>query len=77
MPDSGFPQADAESDFVRQRRRRALARIAARLRSEPDDVSVMLPFEEVVAALGRRGGRSGARACTRGAHCAILRRETR
>jgi hypothetical protein len=55
MPDSGFPQADAESDFVRQRRRRALARIAARLRSEPDDVSVMLPFEEVVAALGRRG----------------------
>jgi hypothetical protein len=55
MPDSGFPQADAESDFVRQRRRRALARIAARLRSEPDDVSVMLPFEEVVAALGRLG----------------------
>jgi hypothetical protein len=52
--DSGFPQADAESDFVRQRRRRALSRIAARLRSEPDDVSVMLPFEEVVAALGRR-----------------------
>jgi hypothetical protein len=55
MPDIGFPQADAESDFQRQRRRRALARIAARLRSEPDDVSVMLPFEEVVAALGRRG----------------------
>jgi hypothetical protein len=55
MPDTGFPQADAEGDFQRLRRRRALARIAARLRSEPDDVSVMLPFEEVVAALGRRG----------------------
>jgi hypothetical protein len=35
----------------------ALARIVARLRSEPDDVSAMLPFEEVVAALGRRGQR--------------------
>src|SRR5918912_3998721 len=45
----------AESDFARERRRRALSVIAARLRSEPDDVSPMLPFEEVVAALGRRG----------------------
>jgi hypothetical protein len=45
----------AGSDFDRNRRRRALSRIAARLRSEPDDVSAMLPFEEVVAALGRRG----------------------
>jgi hypothetical protein len=45
----------AESDFARERRRRALSLIAARLRSEPDDVSPMLPFEEVVAALGRRG----------------------
>ena len=45
----------ADAGFDRERRRRALARIAARLRSEPDDVSAMLPFEEVVAALGRRG----------------------
>jgi hypothetical protein len=45
----------AEAGFDRERRRRALSRIAARLRSEPDDVSAMLPFEEVVAALGRRG----------------------
>ena len=60
MPDSGFPQADAESDFARERRRRGLARIVARLRAEPDDVSVMLPFEEVVAALGRRGERTSA-----------------
>jgi hypothetical protein len=41
--------------FDRERRRRAFSRIIARLRSEPDDVSAMLPFEEVVAALGRRG----------------------
>ena len=52
---TGFPDADAQSDFERERRRLALSRIAARLRSEPADVSVMLPFEEVVAALGRRG----------------------
>jgi hypothetical protein len=52
---SGFPEADARSDFDRERRRRALATIAARLRLEPDDVSHMLPFEEVVEALGRVG----------------------
>ncbi|MDX6723955.1 MAG: hypothetical protein QOD73_2359, partial [Solirubrobacteraceae bacterium] len=52
---TGFPQEDAKSAFARERRRRALSNIAARLRLEPDDVSVMLPFEEVVAALGRRG----------------------
>jgi hypothetical protein len=45
----------AGADFARERRRRALSLIAARLRSEPDDVSPMLPFEEVVAALGWRG----------------------
>jgi hypothetical protein len=49
------PKEDAQSDFARQRRRRALSKIAGRLRFEPDDVSAMLPFEEVVAALGRRG----------------------
>jgi hypothetical protein len=51
--DTGFARADAQADFARQRRRRAFSRIAARLRQEPDDVSVILPFEEVVAALGR------------------------
>jgi hypothetical protein len=54
MPDTGLPQQDAQSDFARERRRRALSRLASRLRLEPDDVSAMLPFEEVVAALGRR-----------------------
>jgi hypothetical protein len=53
--DSGFPRADAQSSFSRERRRRALAALAARLRHEPGDVAAMLPFEEVVAALGRTG----------------------
>ena len=48
-----MPRADASAAFSRERRRKALAEIAKRLRHEPDDVSVMLPFEEVVAALGR------------------------
>jgi hypothetical protein len=52
---TGFSDADARSDYDRERRRRALAKILARLRFEPDDVSHMLPFEEVVAALGRTG----------------------
>src|SRR5919108_5832786 len=56
--DTGSPQTDAQFDFARQRRRRALARLAARMRLEPSDVNVILPFEEVVAALGRRGERS-------------------
>jgi hypothetical protein len=49
-----FEESRSAEDFDRQRRRRALARIAARLRLEPDDVSELLPFEEVVSALGRR-----------------------
>jgi hypothetical protein len=53
----GLPRETAKSDFARQRRRRALASIAAHLRFEPDDVSAMLPFEEVVAALGRKSQR--------------------
>jgi hypothetical protein len=58
MPrDTGLPQADAQFDFGRARRRRALARVAAALRREPSDVDVILPFEEVVQALGRRGER--------------------
>ncbi len=55
---TGLPHEDARTDFARERRRRALAKIASRLRLEPDDVTVMLPFEEVVAALGRRSQRS-------------------
>jgi hypothetical protein len=53
-----MPQTDAQFDFGRARRRRALSRLAARLRREPSDVNVILPFEEVVEALGRRGEKS-------------------
>ena len=57
MPDTGFPDQDAQTDFSRARRRRRLSDLSARLRREPDDVNVILPFDEVVAALGRRGER--------------------
>lgn len=54
---TGFPNADAQSDFDRARRARVLAALARRLRREPDDVGLILPFEEVVDALGRIGER--------------------
>jgi hypothetical protein len=54
---TGFPIADAENDFLRARRRQVLSRLAAWLRRAPDDVNIMLPFDEVVAALGRTGER--------------------
>jgi len=54
--DTGLPSADAQFDFSRARRRRALARLSARLR-RADDVDHILPFEEVVRALGRIGER--------------------
>jgi hypothetical protein len=58
MPaDTGFPRSDVENDFMRARRHQVLARLAQRLRHEPDDVNVILPFDEVVAALGRRSER--------------------
>ena len=58
MPrDTGFPLTDAQFDFARARRRRALARLANRLRGQPGAKVAILPFEEVVEALGRRGER--------------------
>ena len=57
MAATGFPTADAENDFLRVRRRQVLSRLTAWLRHEPDDVSEILPFDEVVAALGRTGER--------------------
>ncbi|AHK29855.1 hypothetical protein OPAG_04676 [Rhodococcus opacus PD630] len=56
--DTGFPAADAENDFTRQRRRAELSRLVSWLRREPDDVNEILPFDEVVAAVGRVGERS-------------------
>ena len=58
--DTGFSDQDAQSDFSRARRRQVLSRLSARLRREPDDVGLILPFDEVVAALGQ-GRREAAR----------------
>jgi hypothetical protein len=44
---TGFPTADAQDDFSRARR--------SRLRREPDDVGLIMPFDEVVDALGMVG----------------------
>lgn len=49
---TGMPGIDAQHDFMRARRRATLARLATRLRGEPDDVRLVLPYEEVIAALG-------------------------
>ena len=58
MPaDTGFPRADVENDFLRARRQQVLSRLAHRLRRGPDDVNLILPFDEVIAALGMRGER--------------------
>jgi hypothetical protein len=51
--DTGFPSNDAQDDFLRARRRRALAKLSAVLRLEPAAVDLMLSFDEVVEALGR------------------------
>ena len=50
-----MPREDAKAAFDRERRRRVLGRLAARLRMEPGDVADMLSFEDVVAALGATG----------------------
>jgi hypothetical protein len=55
--ETGFPRADVENDFLRARRRQVLSRLAQRLRRVPDDVNLILPFDEVIAALGMRGER--------------------
>jgi hypothetical protein len=57
VPSTGFPDQDAQTDFSRARRRHELAQLARRLRREPDDINVILPFDEVVEALGWRGER--------------------
>lgn len=52
--DTGFVNADAQEDFLRARRRQAMASLGRRL-SRTGDVEAMLPFDEVVAELGRTG----------------------
>ena len=49
---TGLSGLDAQHDFMRARRRATIARLIARLRGEPDDVGVVLPYEEVIQALG-------------------------
>ena len=57
---TGLPSLDAQNDFLRVRRHATASRLAARLRGEPDDVRMVLPYEEVIEALGfvseRQGG---------------------
>jgi hypothetical protein len=55
--DTGLASADAGDDFARLRRRQALSGLASRLRREPDDVNLILPFDDVVRVLGRVGER--------------------
>jgi hypothetical protein len=47
-----MPVVDAQHDFLRARRRATVGRLVARLRGGPDDVGVILPYEEVIEALG-------------------------
>lgn len=54
---TGFSASDASDDFLRARRRQAVARLG-RVLARRDGVAHILPFEEVVAALGRTGERS-------------------
>jgi hypothetical protein len=54
--DTGFPMADAENDFIRARRRQVMSRLATWLRHR-SDIELMLPFDEVVGALGRASER--------------------
>ena len=57
MGGTGFPGRDATDDFLRARRRQTLRRLARRVARTPGDVDVILPFDEVVAELGRVGER--------------------
>jgi hypothetical protein len=53
--DTGFSRADASDDFLRARRAQTVRRLGTRLGR--GDVDVILPFDEVVAELGRVGER--------------------
>ncbi len=50
--ETGFPTSDAQDDFQRARRRQVISQLSRRLGRDPD-FDVILPFEEVVEALGR------------------------
>ena len=54
---TGLTTADAQDDFTRARRKQVMARLRRTLSRTPGDVDVILPFDEVVTALGRTGER--------------------
>lgn len=54
---TGLSGVDAQDDFLRARRRQMLTRAGRILSRERGDVDVILPFDEVVEALGRLGER--------------------
>jgi hypothetical protein len=54
---TGFPTNDAQDDFSRARRKQARRRLARRFERGGADVDLILPFDEVVAELGRTGER--------------------
>ncbi len=50
---TGFPVNDAQDDFSRARRKQAVRRLGRRFERGGADIDVILPFDEVVAELGR------------------------
>jgi hypothetical protein len=57
MPDTGFPRADVENDFLRARRHQFLAALARRVRGGRGDDGRIVPLDEVICLLGWRGER--------------------
>jgi hypothetical protein len=54
---TGLPGPTARDDFIRARRRQALSALRRRLLGRAASYELLLPFDEVVGALGRRGER--------------------
>ncbi len=52
---TGHSDSDAARAFDQARNRQVMARLSRWLRRQPSDVNAILSFDEVVAALGRRG----------------------
>jgi hypothetical protein len=50
---TGFPEPDAAAAFARELRRQSLARLASRLTLKRDDALAIVPFDEMLTALGR------------------------
>jgi hypothetical protein len=57
MPETGFPQADVEDDFLRARRHHVLAALAHHLGHQPPGSDQLLRLDDVTGALGWRGER--------------------